>query len=157
MSFFLPMFGSSTNRRRKLTTHLKSWRNFESGICLLCKNIYFKIWHFDLILTWPWSKVNFDGIIGSDDHHYRYLHVKWPTNMCRTACLWLLFSGDLLWPDLDVDLSRYDLCTHADFQICTSTVCEFGLFAACLTDSTATNVFTFNLTLTLCVTFIFRC
>ena len=110
--FLLPTFGSSTNRRRKLMTYLKSWRNSESSMLFLCKNMDSKIWPFDLILTWPKSKVNFGGVIG---HHYRFPHVKWPTNMCRTAYLWLLFSGDLLWPDLDLDISRYDLCTHAVF------------------------------------------
>ena len=33
-------------------------------------------------------------------------------NLCRTACLWLIFS-DRLWPELDIDLSKYDLRDYA--------------------------------------------
>ena len=67
--FWLAMFGSSTHRRWKILR--KFWvRNMS----FLCKNIDLKIsTFFYLTLTWIMSKVNFDDVIGSNAHHYRYL------------------------------------------------------------------------------------
>ena len=81
--------------------------------------------------------------------------------MYRTACLWLLFSSDLLWPDIDLDLFRYDLCAHAvSFSNIYQLFVEFELFAAHLSDSTAQNAKTvfliFDLTLTMHVIFILK-
>ena len=75
--FLLAIFGNSTHRRKKVMTYLESWGNFESEACAFMQNIDLKIWPFYLTLTWPPSKVNFDDVIGSNDHHYRYLRVKW--------------------------------------------------------------------------------
>ena len=56
--------------------------------------------------------------------------------MRRKACLLLLFYSDLLQPGLD--LFKCDLRTHAvSFFDITSTLGEFELFAAHLTDPTA--------------------
>ena len=55
------------------------------------------------------------------------------------------------------------ILTQSHSQICTSTLCEFELFATRLTDPTAQNVktvllfFSFDLTLTLHVTLIIEC
>ena len=67
-----------------------------------------------------------------------------------------------MWPGPDLDLSRYDLCTQAVvFSNIYRTLCESELFAARLTDPPATNVqtvfYTFDLTLTLHVTFTLKC
>ena len=73
----------------------------------LCKNSAFRNWLFlpDLDPTslksqlWWCHRVRWPS---------RYLRVKWPESMCHTA-----FSSELLGPDLDIDLFRYDLWTHA--------------------------------------------
>ena len=78
--------------------------------------------------------------------------------MCRTSCLWLLFSSELLRPDLDLFITYVP--TQYPSQDIYQHLCEFELFAAGLTDSTAQNVktvfFTFDLTLVLQVTFILK-
>ena len=85
----------------------------------------------NLILTCPSSKVRLDDLIVSNDCHHQYLRVKWPrnyiislvarhsnmpcdlANMCRTTCLWLLFYSGLLWPDLDLDIFKHAVGSHA--------------------------------------------
>ena len=111
------------------------------NMCLLCKNIDVKICPFwpDLDLTSVKIKLWYDGI-GSNDPHYRYLRVKWPRKHAPHGMFFLvLFSSDLWWPALDLDLFRYDLFVLTQYlsQIFTGTLCEFELSAARLTDPTA--------------------
>ena len=72
--FWLAIFGSSTYRRKTYDI-FETVMKFRVRNLLLCKNIDSKIWPY---LTWPWrdlhqKKVNLGDVIGSDDHHYRYL------------------------------------------------------------------------------------
>ena len=148
----------------KQVTYLASGGNSESKTCPFCakKNI----WKFDLFhltLAWPPSKINFDDVIGSDAHHYRYLRVKWPRKRVSLGMFVTFIFCDLLWPDLN--LFRYNLCTHvlsfSDISQHFVWVWALELFAALLTDPTLENVktvfFTFDLTLTLHMTFIVKC
>ena len=96
-------------------TIFKSCRNSASVACTFYAIILtWKFDPFDLTLTLFPSIVNFDDVIGSKFKRptISISSCKRPTkHVPRTVCLWLLFSSDLLWPDLD--LFRYDLCTHA--------------------------------------------
>ena len=114
--FLLAIFRSSTHRRRKLMAYLDSWGNSEQETCAFyAKNI----WKFDLIrpdlgMTSVKSQVGWR-------HSVQWLSLSISAckmtqkNMCRAACLRLLFYGGLLWPDLDVDLlyvlTRYSFWT----------------------------------------------
>ena len=89
----------------KQVTYLESWGNSESRTCSFCEKKDFKIWPFHLTLTWPTSKVNFDGVIGWDAHHYRYLRVKWPRKRVSLGMFVTFIFCGLLWPDLN--LFRY--------------------------------------------------
>ena len=138
--FGLAMFGSSKNRRRKLMTHLKPWRNSQSNICFLFKNIDLNIWLFDLILIWVKNKLLWRPICRMTMTIDIYLW-NGPQNTCHTARLWLLFSGDLCDLTLALTFSGMTLIlTQYPSEIFTSTLCKFELFAACLTDPTAQSV-----------------
>ena len=114
MTFFHVHFFSSTHRRRKLTTYLESWGNSESETLPLCKNIDLKnLTLFDLILAWSLSKLNFNEVIGSNDHHYRYLRAKRPINHVSHGMLVTFIFSDYLWPDLGPYLFKYDIRIYA--------------------------------------------
>ena len=105
------MFGSSTHRS------WNKWHIWNPEEILSEKYVLFvqkkMIWKFDLFhltLTWPPSKVNFDDVIGSDAHHYRYLRVKWPRKRVSLGMFVTFIFCDLLWPDFN--LFRHNLCTH---------------------------------------------
>ena len=138
--FGLAMFGSSKNRKRKLMTYLKPWRNSQSNICFYAKIL---IWIFGF-LTWSWSepKINLCYVP----------YVEWPwlsistcemahkTRVTRHACdfYFLVFLCDLT---LTLTFSGMTLIlTQYPSEIFTSTLCKFELFAACLTDPTAQSV-----------------
>ena len=112
--FLLAMFASSTHHRRNLLTYLEFWGN--SGLetrAFYAKILIWKFDIFDLTLTWPPSKVNFDDFIGSNDHHYRYVgtrKITQKTCVARHVCDFY-FLVTFCWPGLD--LFRYDLCTLA--------------------------------------------
>ena len=73
-------------------------RTFWWKKCAFMQNSGLRIWHFDLALTWPLSKVRPDDVIGSNGRHYRNL-------MPRKTCICdFLFYSDLLWPHLALGL-----------------------------------------------------
>ena len=104
------MFRSSTHRR------WNKWHIWHPGKVLSQKHVlfvHFFFWKFDtfhLTLASPPSKVNFNDVIGSDAHHYRYLHVKWPRKRVSLGMFVTFIFCDLLWPDLN--LFRYNLFAH---------------------------------------------
>ena len=135
------MFGSSTHRRWKQMTYLKSWGNFESETCVYyAKNIYLKTWPF-----WP----DLDPTSGKST--LWWLHrVKCPSlliytcKMTQKTCVARHvsdFSFLVTFCDPTLTFSGMTfLLMHYNSQTFTSTLCEFELFAARLTDPTVQNV-----------------
>ena len=68
-----------------------------------------------------------------------------PENMFGTACLWLLFYSDILWPDLDIDLlsMAFVLMLYTS-QTFNSTLGEFEHFRVRLIDPRIQNVKTLH-------------
>ena len=134
------MFGSSTYRRWKQMTYLESWGNSESEICAFMQKYWFEI------LT-SWSDLDLNSV----KNKLWWIHnVKCPslsistckmtqkTYVARHACdLYFLVS----FCDLILTFSGMTfVLTHYHSQTFTSTLCEFELFAARLTDHRVQNV-----------------
>ena len=136
---------------RKLMAYLASWGNFEQETCAF----YGKYWIenltlFDLDLTtdlrqnsgwitsWGQMTATIEICVQNDTE-----------NICHTACLWLLFYGDILWPswpwarpfaNMPFVLMQYPFWTsiqHFDWRV-------WPLFAARLTDPRAQKVKTLH-------------
>ena len=111
--FCLAMFWSFTHRRRKLILYLVCCEHSKSETIVLMQNIDLK---FNTFLP------DFDMPSAKNKVWWRY-RVELPSlsistckitqKSCAARHVYDLFSSDLLWPDLDNDLSTYDLCTHA--------------------------------------------
>ena len=106
---------------------------------LLREKCWFENWTlFGLTLTWRPSKVQktpYGPAATSVDIQVQ----NDPENVCRAACLWLLFCSDFLNLTLTF-LSMTLVLTQYPSQTFISTLGEFELFASFLTDSMAQNV-----------------
>ena len=141
-------------------TYLESWGKSESEICAFMQKYWFEI------LT-SWSDLDLNSV----KNKLWWIHnVKCPslsistckmtqkTYVARHACdLYFLVS----FCDLILTFSGLTfVLTHYHYQTFTSTLCDFELFAARLTDPRVQNVkvfFIFDLTLALHMTFILKC
>ena len=141
VSFFpLAILGSATHRRKKRIFGII--RKFPvRNLCFYAKILIWSFDLFDLTLTWTPSKVIFDDVIGPNNHHYRYLRVKWP----RKCVVWHVcdFYFLLNFWDLTLTLTFSGMTfipkQHSS-QTFTSTRCELEPFAFRPTDPTAQNM-----------------
>ena len=94
-------------------------------------------------------------------YYILYLFYRISISIVFYYIFYRIFSSDHLWPDLDLDLFRYDLCTHAVFFSDISTFVSFSswlpVYPTLQPQMWKQCFFTFDLTLTLYVTFILRC
>ena len=112
------------------------------NLCFYAKIFIWKFNLFDLAFTCPPPKVNYDDVIGSNDHHFRYLRIKWPRKYVRHDMFvilifqWTFGTWPLHWPFQVWPLySRSTLFRHLP-----AFFCEFEPFAVRLTDPTAPNM-----------------
>ena len=134
------MFGSSTHSRWKQMTYLESWGNSESEICAFYAKILISKFDFlsnlDLISVknklWWIHRVKCPSLLISR------CKMTQKTYVTRHAC-GLYFVVSLC--DLILTFSGMTfVLTHYHSQTFTSTLCEFELFAARLTDPRVQNV-----------------
>ena len=92
--FWLVVFWTSMHRRRKMS-YLEPWGNSGQETCAFCVKILIR--KCDLIWPdpWPWSTVKLDDFIGQMIVTINICVQNDPENMCRTACLRLLFYSDV--------------------------------------------------------------
>ena len=99
VSFWLSICGGSTHRKRKLR---QIW-NFEENLsnkqwAFMFKCLFKNLILSELTLTWPPSEVRLNNVIGSlpTSTSTTDIYVQNdPGNMCRSACSWSLFCGEL--------------------------------------------------------------
>ena len=138
--FWLALFGRFTHRRWKQMTYLESWKNWELEICAFYAKIL--IWKFgfwsDLDLTSVKSKLKWVHRVKCPSLSISTCKMTQKTYVARHACdLYFLVS----FCDLILTFSGMTfVLTHYHSQTFTSTLCEFELFAARLTDPRVKNV-----------------